>query len=167
MAIVGCANCNHEPSWHRVSSDSGPHYCILEGCQCSDYKIPESESEGLIDDDIDLDDLTPYTGPPFDARVSVVIRTHTTNGRGWCGTCKRMVIPADHLVEQLQIHFTIREKPRPEQVAAFEADLKADKIHILGEYLVIDVGECTCDPYMGQHQRNCGVEPIGKLIDIL
>lgn len=101
------------------------------------------------------------------AKLLMVIGAHMTNGRGWCGTCKRMVMAAEHLVEQLDKLYIIRDMPTEEQVAELEADAEAGKITIYNGFVVYSTEDCTCDPYHGTHMRGCGYEPIGRLRDIL
>lgn len=37
---------------------------------------------------------------------------------------------------------------------------------IMGEYLCVAVGRCTCGPFEGQHEQHCGYEPIVDLDDV-
>lgn len=49
---IGCAQCGHEPSWHRVSSSDRPDACIRPGCGCADYRpslgqVPLGSAAGI------------------------------------------------------------------------------------------------------------------------
>lgn len=70
-------------------------------------------------------------------------------------------------LERRTISAWINEEMR----AKIQADITAGKVQVQGEWLVLQVGECTCaggDEAAGYHHESfCGYEPIVRLIDVL